>query len=171
MKSRTWHLPDIGCLLSIGAGASSPARIDTFLNSTSLLRIAGIENLQRAQELLRAIFQSSTDCERTHEELFRHVRLADLNYSHFNVESGFEDVGRYEASKVATLCTGTDGYLQKPDMGNTLSTCALHLLKGYVIQLLQALAVANGPSPADELQPTYDVISAPDEFATLVAPI
>ena len=71
MKSSIWHLPDIGCFVSIGAGASSPTRIDTPLNSTFLLRIAGLENLQRAQELLRAIFKSSTDCERTHEEVSR----------------------------------------------------------------------------------------------------
>ncbi len=136
MESRTWHLPDIRCLVSIGAGASSPARVDTPLNSTSLLRIADIENLQRGQELLRANLKSSTDFERTHEELFRDARLLDLNYLRFNVESGFEDVGRYEASKVATLRMRTDRYLQKPEIENSLSFCALHLLKGYLIQLL-----------------------------------
>ena len=130
--ARIWHLPDIGCLVSIGAGASSPARIETPPDSMSLLRIAGLENLQRAQELLRAIYKSSTDCDRTHEELFRDARLLDLNYFRFNVDAGFEDVGRYEASKVATLRTETDRYLQKPEIGNSLSFRALHLLKGYV---------------------------------------
>ena len=132
--ARIWQLPDIGCLVSIGAGASSPARIDNPLDSTPLLRVAGLTNLQRGPELLRAIYKSSTDCERTHEELFRDARLLDLRYFRFNVDSGFEDVGRYEGLKVATLRTGTDRYLQKSETGNSLSFCALHLRNGYVIR-------------------------------------
>ena len=130
--ARIWHLPDVGCLVSVGAGASSPARIDTPLDSTSLLRTAGLVYLQRAQELLRAIFKSSTDCERTHEELSRDARLLDVNYFRFNVEAGFENIERYNASAVADLRTVTDKYLQKPETDNSLSFCALHLLNGYV---------------------------------------
>ena len=133
--ARIWHLPHIGCIVSIGAGASSPARIDTRLDSTSLLRSAGLVCLKRAQELLHAIFKSSTDCERTHEELSRDARLLEINYFRFNVEAGFENVGRYDASAVADLRTGTDRYLQKPETGNSLSFCALHLLNGYVFKL------------------------------------
>ena len=133
--ARIWHLSDIGCLVSIGTGASSPARINSRLNSTSMLRIAGLEILQHGPDLLRAIFKSSTDCERTHEELSRNARLLNLNYFRFNVEAGFEDLGRYDASSsaVGALCTETDRYLQKPETGNSLSFCALHLLEGYVI--------------------------------------
>ena len=130
--ARIWHLPDIECIVSIGAGASSPARIDTRLNSTSFLRTAGFLYLPRAQELLRATFKTSTDCERTHEELSRDARLLKVNYFRFNVVAGFENVGRYDASAVADLLTGTDRYLQKTETRDSLFFCALHLLKGYV---------------------------------------
>ena len=102
MKSSIWHLSDIGYFVSIGAGVPSPARIYTPIDSTSLLGIAGLENLQRAQELLRATFKSSTDCERTQEEVSGMQGFKTSKYFRFNLESGLEDVGRYEASKVAT---------------------------------------------------------------------
>jgi hypothetical protein len=127
---RVWHLSDIGCLVSVGAGITPPARLDIGLDSPSFLRMLNLQNLSRFPEVLRTLFRVATDCERTHEELSRDARLLKLNYFRFNVATGLENVARYDVSCQETLRNETDIYLQKSETANSCSFCAFHLREG-----------------------------------------
>lgn len=127
---RVWHLRDIGCLVSIGTGITPPARLETDLDSTSLLTMLNLSNLSRLPELLHTFFRAATDCERTHEELSRDACSLGLNYFRFNVETGLENIARYDVSGKEILRTATDDYLQRSETANLLSLCALHVTAG-----------------------------------------
>ena len=135
--ARIWHLHNIGCLVSIGTGVTPPARLETGLNSASLLTMLNLQNLSRLPDLLRTLFRAATDSERTQEELARDARLLELNYFRFNVEAELGKVARYNLSGLETLRTTTDIYLQKPETENSLSFCALHLLAGYMAHIVE----------------------------------
>ena len=129
---RIWHLSDIGCLVSIGTGITPPARLETGLDSTSVLTMLNLSNLSRLPELLHTFFRAAIDCERTHEELSQDACSLGLNYFRFNVETGLENIARYDVSGKEILRTATDDYLQRSETANLLSLCALHVTAGYV---------------------------------------
>ena len=109
--ARVWYLSDIGCLVSVGAGISPPARLDSGLDSPFLLKRLNLQNHSRLPEVLRTLFRVATDFERTHEELSRDARLLNLNYFRFNVATGLENIARYDFSSQETIRNETDIYL------------------------------------------------------------
>ena len=108
------------------------AGLETDLDSTSLLTMLNLSNLSRLPELLHTFFRAATDCERTHEELSRDACSLGLNYFRFNVETGLENIARYDVSGKEILRTATDDYLQRSETANLLSLCALHVTAGCV---------------------------------------
>jgi calcium-independent phospholipase A2-gamma len=125
---RIWQVSGISCIVSIGSGMMTPARLESNIADTVSYR----SNMPVLLGLMKSIVSAVTDTERTHEELSRESRLLGLKYFRFNVDSGLENIGYRDVGKISEIGVETELYLRKYEVSGAISYCALHLRQGLV---------------------------------------
>jgi calcium-independent phospholipase A2-gamma len=126
---RIWQISGISCIVSIGSGMMTPARLESNIAD----KVSYWSNMPVLLGLMKSIVNAVTDTERTHEELSRESRLLGLKYFRFNVDSGLENIGYRDTGKVSEIGVETELYLRKYEVSGAISYCALHLRQGLVI--------------------------------------